>query len=146
MNSNLNEIEEIIDEESVKDAYLNIISLRNQVKTIDECFIFLSSVNLLNAYVKKDYALEEIKNNYKFKDILSEILEDIIIKEIPGVEVYYTVEVVYVKIKGYQFSFHYVKETDILRYYSKSKKNKVQESTRIMLQPIALSIFKESMN
>lgn len=57
-------IEEAIDEESVRKAYLNIILLRGNIKTKKDCFKFLASVNLLNAYVKKDYALEEIKKSY----------------------------------------------------------------------------------
>lgn len=72
-------IEEIIDEQSIKQAYINVMVLRNKLNTKSECFKFLSSVNLLNSYVKKDYAIEEIKNSYRFKDFLSDAIEDMII-------------------------------------------------------------------
>lgn len=137
-------IDEIIDEESVRQAYLNIMLLRNKLETIEQCFKFISSVNLLNAYVKKDYALDEIKKNYEFKKFLSEAIEDMIIKNIPGIEIYYTRNIVYIKIKGYQFSFHHISESDIIKNYTKTSKNKVQEWSGIRLQPIALSIFNES--
>ena len=134
-------MEEVIDEESVRKAYLNIILLRNNIKTKNDCFKFLASVNLLNSYVKKDYALEEIKKSYIFKNFISDVIEDIILNKISGVDIYYTKEIVYIKINGYQFSFHYVKETDIIREYKNSARNIKQEWEGIRLQPIALSIF-----
>lgn len=137
-------IEEIIDEESVRKAYLNIILLRGNIKTKEDCFKFLASVNLLNAYVKKDYALEEIKKSYIFKNFISDVIEDIILNKISGVDIYYTKEVVYIRINKYQFSFHYVKETDIIRDYKNSVRNVEQEWEGIRLQPIAMSIFKEA--
>lgn len=142
--SEVTAIEEIIDEESVKQAYLNIMILRNKLNTKSDCFKFLASANLLNSYVKKDYAIEEIKKSYKFKEILSEAIEDMIIKNISGIEIYYTKQIVYIKVNSYQFSFHHVNETDIIRNYAKTSKNKVQEWTGIRLQPIALSIFNEA--
>ena len=134
-------MEEVIDEESVRKAYLNIILLRNNIKTKNDCFKFLASVNLLNSYVKKDYVLEEIKKSYIFKNFISDVIEDIILNKISGVDIYYTKEIVYIKINGYQFSFHYVKETDIIREYKNSARNIKQEWKGIRLQPIALSIF-----
>lgn len=138
-------VEEVIDEESVKQAYLNIIILRNKLNTKEECFKFLSSVNLLNSYVKKDYAIDEIKNSYRFKEFLSEAVEDMIIKDIPGIEIYFGKHVVYIRINGYQFSFHHVHETDIIKNYKNTPRNKVQEWSGVRLQPIALFIFKEAM-
>ena len=137
-------MEEVIDEESARKAYLNIILLRSKIKTKDDCFKFLASVNLLNSYVKKDYALEEIKKSYIFKNFISDVIEDIILNKISGVDIYYTKEVVYININGYQFSFHYVKETDIIRDYKNSVRNVEQEWEGIRLQPIAMSIFKEA--
>ena len=137
-------IEEIIDEESVRKAYLNIILLRGNIKTKEDWFKFLASVNLLNSYVKKDYALEEIKKSYIFKNFISDVIEDIILNKISGVDIYYTKEVVYIRINKYQFSFHYVKETDIIRDYKNSVRNVEQEWEGIRLQPIAMSIFKKA--
>ena len=101
-------------------------------------------INLLNSYVKKDYALEEIKKSYIFKNFISDVIEDIILNKISGVDIYYTKEVVYIRINKYQFSFHYVKETDIIRDYKNSVRNVEQEWEGIRLQPIAMSIFKEA--
>ena len=95
-------------------------------------------------YVKKDYALEEIKKSYIFKNFISDVIEDIILNKISGVDIYYTKEVVYIRINKYQFSFHYVKETDIIRDYKNSVRNVEQEWEGIRLQPIAMSIFKEA--
>ena len=138
-------VEEVIDEESVKQAYLNIIILINKLNTKEECFKFLSSVNLLNSYVKKDYAIDEIKNSYRFKEFLSEAVEDMIIKDIPGIEIYFGKHGVYIRINRYQFSFHHVHETDIIKNYKNTPRNKVQEWSGVRLQPIALFIFKEAM-
>lgn len=137
-------IEEIIDEESVRQAYLNIILLKNNIKNEKDCFKFLASVNLLNSYVKKDYAIDEIKKSYIFKNIISEVIEDIILNKINGIDIYYTKEVVYIRTNGYQFSFHHVKESDIIKNYKNSIRNVRQDWEGIRLQPIALSIFKEA--
>ncbi|WP_196001948.1 hypothetical protein [Clostridium sp. 1001271B_151109_B4] len=137
-------VEEIIDEESVRKAYINVILLRNNIKNQKDCFKFLASANLLNSYVKKDYAIEEIKKSYTFKNIISEVIEDIIINNISGVHMYYTKQVVYIEVNGYQFSFHNVKETDIIREYKYSRKNIKQEWKEIRLQQIAVSIFNKA--
>ena len=137
-------IEDIIDEDSVRQAYFNIIILKNNIKNKKHCFKFLASVNLLNSYVKKDYAINEIKKSYVFKNIISEVIEDIILNKISGVDIYYTKEVVYIRTNGYQFSFHHVKESDIIKDYKNSIRNVKQDWEGIRLQPMALTIFKEA--
>lgn len=142
MESCLNE--EIIDHDIVINAYMNMFMAKNGLENKNDVFLFLASMNLLNAYVKKDYAVDEIKKNYKFKKVISKALEDIIIGNIEGVNVYYTPEVVYISVYNYQFSFHNVVATQILKKYMLSPKNIEQEWKGIRLQTIALSIYKEA--
>ena len=57
-------MEELIDKSLADEAYATATILKNNLKTKEDVFRFLAAMNLLNSYVKKDYADEEYKKRY----------------------------------------------------------------------------------
>lgn len=133
---NMSEIE--ISENQAKVAYLNSLM---KIKNEYDLFYYLASMNLLNAYVKKDYATKDFKHNYQFKNTLAANIEELIVKNFNNVNIYISEDVVYIDVFNVQFSFHNIKYTTILNRYKSSRKNRIQEWNGIRLQPIAADLF-----
>ena len=76
-NNLINLQEKEILHEQAREAYLNCL-----MKINDEfdAIYYLASMNLLNAYVKKDYAHDDFINRYTFKTHLVKGLETLILK------------------------------------------------------------------
>ncbi|MDY2883577.1 MAG: hypothetical protein SOT71_13080 [Romboutsia timonensis] len=132
----MNEVE--ICESKAQKAYLNTLM---KIKNEYDLFYYLASMNLLNAYVKKDYASQDFKHNYIFKLNLADTLENIVKKNFKNVNLYIGSDVVYIDIFNVQFSFHNIKYSTILNNYKLSSKNKVQVWKGIRLQSIASELY-----
>ena len=132
--SNEEEKVEDIDVLDAKKAYINARNM--QLVTIDDYFLFFASINLLNAYVKKDY----IQNKkYNFKRNIVEGLESLIKNNIKDIKFSYNKELVIIEIEGLQFSFHFIEMTDLLQ--ENKDKYPMLEWSGIRLQPQASTIF-----
>lgn len=133
---NMNEAE--ICESKAQKAYLNTLM---KIKNEYDLFYYLASINLLNAYVKKDYASKDFKHNYIFNLNLANTLENIVKKNFENVKIYIDSDVVYIDIFNVQFSFHNIKYSTILNNYKLSSKNKVQVWKGIRLQSISSELY-----
>ena len=133
---NMNEAE--ICESQAQKAYLNTLM---KIQNAYDLFYYLASINLLNAYVKKDYASKDFKHNYIFNLNLANTLENIVKKNFENVKIYIDSDVVYIDIFNVQFSFHNIKYSTILNNYKLSSKNKVQVWKGIRLQSIASELY-----
>lgn len=145
-NQNINNITsgEKISENDVNEAYRNALMVYRDIRNEKEAFLFFASMNLINSYVKKDYANKSLMNNYTFEEYVSEGIEQVIMNDIKGVDIYFADNLVYIKLMNYQFSFHNVYSTNIIEKYKKSSKNKYQKWSGKRLQLIAVSIFNEA--
>lgn len=130
---------EITYEQACK-AYQVSTILFNNIRNKSDALYFFTAMNLMNAYVKKPYADEYLKKNYRFKTYVAKALEQVI-SNIHDISVYLDKNIAYVSIDGLQFSFHNVRPTKALEEYIESPKNKKQEWTGIRLQPAAGMIF-----
>jgi hypothetical protein len=74
--NNENKIEEVIETQDATKAFIN--SYYMALETQEDYFLFFASLNLLNAYTKKDYAIPAIKDNYDFKGEVTKGIESII--------------------------------------------------------------------
>ena len=100
------ENENQIDLASVKKAYEVLNG--EKLDTVEDCFKYFASINLLNAYVKKDYAETNIKDNYSFKKFVINAV-DRLNKFCPsGVDfgASQSDKVIYLQVYDMQFSFH----------------------------------------
>lgn len=136
-----NEVSVEITHEQAYKAYRVSAILFNNIKNKYDALYFFSSMNLMNAYVKKSYADEYLKKNYKFKTYVAKALEEIINNKIQDVFIFLDKDIAYVTIEGLQFSFHNIRPTRVLQEYIKSPRNKKQVWTGIRLQPAAGVIF-----
>ncbi|WP_226536252.1 hypothetical protein [Fictibacillus halophilus] len=127
-----------ITKQQALEAYMSaLIDIKDQY----DALYFFASMNLLNAYVKKQTADKEFVKRYKFKHYINGKIEQIIRKSIRDVSVYVGQDVVYVSASSLQFSFHNVQLTRFLQLYQSSSQNLEQEWTGIRLQPVAGYIF-----
>lgn len=124
-----------------KEAYISSLMT---IKNKEDAFYFLSSMNLLNAYVKKDYAQKDFAKKYKFKNYLLKGIEKLIKLNLKDVDIYWGKKVVYIEIFGIQFSFHNIRESKTISRFKDTKENKYQEWKGIRLQPLASDIFEFS--
>lgn len=134
MASGANEVDTIISKEIVDRAFNNLSVM--ELKTSDDYFLFYASINLINAYVKKEYA---VYKNYNFKRFVSLGIESLINEKKDGINFSYNKQLTIVEIMGVQFSFHNSQITDLM----KSKESDFQqiEWSNIRLQPFALEIY-----
>lgn len=101
-------------------------------------------MNLINAYIKRDYAEDIYKKRYIIKDYVALAITQIIDNNIDGIDIYLDENITYITIGERQFSFHNVKRDRIMNAYKNSKKNKKQEWCGLRLQPICVSVYKEA--
>lgn len=139
-----NEIEE--QEIKYEDAYNAYLASLITIKDKYDAFYYFASMNLLNAYVKKSYAVGEFKKKYKFKNYIVKGLEQIILSNIEDVNIYLDTEIAYINVLNFQFSFHNIVYSKFLLKYIKSNRNKKQEWEGIKLQPYAMSIYNLAKN
>lgn len=126
-----------ITEEQAMTAYMAALI---DIKDEYDAFYYFSSMNLLNAFVKKDLS-GNFRRRYHFKHYISKAIEGVITKNIPNTFMYIAPDVVYVSIFEIQFSFHNVLLSKELKDYKESIINKPQEWSGIRLQPPASLIF-----
>lgn len=130
----------IIDVSYVKKAY-DVLRL-GHLDTTENCFKFFSSINLLNAYVKKDYADSVIKNNYVFKKFVLYAVNKLNDFCPNGVDFGMSKidKVIYLQVYDLQFSFH--------SCLPKNSEIKLKEMLwhNVKLQPYALQIFNLAMS
>ena len=135
-----------------------------------DAFYVLAGLNLINAYVNRVKNDKQIRSKmnlfgelFFYKQYLAAALSKIILNNIEGVDIYIDTSdnknLVYVRLLGYQFSFHYVqlkgilveytrsdetptfRKGDFLYQYVTSNKNNPQDWSGIRLQPIAPLLF-----
>lgn len=131
---NLTNVQDEIDTKDVEKAYVNVKCMA--LETTDDYFLFFSSLNLLNSYVKKDYSTSK---DYDFKKEVSKGLESLASWQPKGVKFSYNKEVAIIDIEGLQFSFHNAEITNLLE--RKMYRNKPIEWNGIRLQPVANTVF-----
>ena len=118
------------------------------VTTTGDAAYVCACANLLNAALNQrlktyDGSLKLAKEVYGFKAIFGRAIEDIIWRPPPDVQVY--VErggLVYVSIRGLQFSFHAISRTSVISAYECSKQNVPQAWAELRLQPVAPLVLK----
>ena len=134
------ENENQIDLASVKKAYEVLNG--EKLDTVEDCFKYFASINLLNAYVKKDYAETNIKDNYSFKKIVINAV-DRLNKFCPsGVDfgASQSDKVIYLQVYDMQFSFHSCLPKNC------NLQLKEMQWQNVRLQPYALEIFNLAMH
>lgn len=136
--------DEYIEFDLANKCYISTTILKNQIKSREEAFYFFACMNLLNAYVKKDYAENQFRKRYIIKEYVALVITQIIENNIEGIDIFIDKKLVYVKVFHRQFSFHNVSTNKIIEEFSKSNKNLKQEWIGIRLQPICVSILYEA--
>ena len=114
---------------------------KGNLSSAGECFKFFASLNLINAYIKKDYAVKEFKDNYTFKKKIIDAIYALMENCPDGVSYGACNEsVTYLIVYGLQFSFHCVmpKKSNIVL--------PIIEWKKLRLQPFAQYIFLKAIN
>lgn len=116
--SNNQEKEEILEEDIIMAiSYINNIDIND----CGDCLIFLSAINLCNAYVKQDNS----KIGYYFKKCVTKFIEILNEKDISNIYVNRVSDknTLYIfQVSNIQFSFHDEKKVDINTRYNKELK------------------------
>lgn len=121
--------------EYVKKALINANCMA--LETSEDFFKFFASLNLLNAYVKKPYAVDGIKKAYNFKKEVRRGIESIIMWKPNGITWSHNEQnnATIVSIEGMQFSFHGIDITDEMKIANQNQAPIEWEGLR--LQPNA---------
>lgn len=115
--------------------------------TADVAYV-CACANLLNAALNRrlktyDGSLKLFKEVYSFKAILGRTIEEIVWNPPANVRVYVERDgLVYVSVRGLQFSFHAVPRTSAISEYQWSKHNVPQAWAEKRLQPVAPLVLK----
>jgi|GEM_PF-6307652 hypothetical protein len=140
--------EEDITHAQAKKAFLLLKTM--SLNTKDDYFLFLSSINLLNSYTKKDYASSEFKKSYKHKQFIEQAV-DSAIEDDKKVLTFSDNKhgknsVLIVNIDDVQFSFHSVKTSARMDYIKRENfyEYQKQDWNEVKLQPQASSLFENS--
>jgi len=141
--SNIDEPLNIGEERAMTAYYASLI----EVKSSLDAFYFCASINLLNTYVKDSNRNKEILSTYKFKKYLLNGIETMIINKIKEVKIYFSKkeDVVYIKVLDFQFSFHSVGSSNIIKEFMESNNNIFQQWEGLRLQPISAIIFDKAL-
>ena len=129
---NNNEVLEDIDVINARKAYINARNM--ELVTTDDFFLFFASINLLNAYVKKDYITNK---KYDFKKNIISGIESLIKNSNSDIKFCYNKNLTTIEINGLQFTFHNVEISDVM----KEHKYEDIEWLGVRLQPVASTIF-----
>lgn len=127
----------IIDKVETDHAYVNIRNMA--LITIEDYFLYFASINLINSYVKKEYA--EFKK-YDFKQYIAKGIEALIDQPVERINFSYNKQLTIIDIKGIQFSFHNSEITELM----KNNSYKELEWEGIRLQPVSLEIYNYAKN
>lgn len=139
---------ETISEESFLRARANVSSM--QLLTTEDAFLFYSSLNLLNTYVKQN----KNKIKYGFKKHVTDAFDSAIVNQVGGISYSYDdrEKLLIVNVADLQFSFHNVvpsakmnfvrmsPDKDVRSYYHK------EDWEGFRLQPIGETLFKYANN
>jgi hypothetical protein len=136
--NNENKGEEVIETQDATKALINGYYMALQTR--EDYFLFFASLNLLNAYTKKDYAIPSVKDNYDFKGEVTKGIESIIVWKPSGITCYYDKHVTMVEIEGLQFSFHSVEITKLMEDAKQGITQLKWDGVR--LQPSASLVFR----
>ncbi len=118
------------------------------VTTTGNAAYVCACANLLNAALNqrlKTYngSLKLAKEVYSFKAIFGRAIEDIIWRSPPDVRVYVERDgLVYIIVRGLQFSFHAIPRTSMISAYECSEQNAPQAWAELRLQPMAPLVLK----
>lgn len=138
--NNSDDFPEITNEEAEEAYFTSLMKIKNEY----DAFYYFASMNLLNAYVKKPYATEELRKKYGFKNYVVRGIEQVIEQKIKNVRISFKPEVTYVSVLDLQFSFHNLKSSYEIREFTKSRNNIEQQWCGIRLQPPAAVVYRKA--
>lgn len=113
------------------------------IATAGEVAYVCACANMLNAALNRrlqtyDGSVALAKEVYSFKAIFGRAIDDILRNPPPGVKLYVEPDgLLYVSVRGLQFSFHAVPRTPAVRAYQRSSQNAPQAWSGKRLQPVA---------
>ncbi|KJR46277.1 hypothetical protein UF75_3363 [Desulfosporosinus sp. I2] len=121
--------------------------LKIDVTNAYDAFYYLAAMNLMNAWlnrkkkIKNGILMEKeeklFKNMYFFKTYVQKVITNLIINNIPEVEIFIDKDLVIVEIFKIQFSFHNIPSNQIISEFIRSNKYRPIEWSGKRLQPIA---------
>ncbi|MGB5989056.1 MAG: hypothetical protein WBG43_04900 [Marinifilaceae bacterium] len=114
----------------------------DRVDSLDECFLALSALNLLNTAIKRD----EFKDSLYYgmiKACVSRLFSRLISLDMSSVDLSINIkeQCAYIKIYGLQFSFHHIGIGDDIKGFINKDKNTIVEWEGVRLQKIAGELF-----
>ena len=131
-----------------KSAVLEALSVIKIIPaTIPEIFHIVCAMNLINAWIGSSRKSEnknierKFRDMYFFKTYLSALVSHLIMCQNTSIQVYVAGELVMIKIRGFEFSFHNVPKNDIMKTYESSNLNTEIIWSQKRLQPIAILLF-----
>jgi hypothetical protein len=129
-----------IDVENIEIAWKN----RNmEIKSIEDCFLLIASLNLLNSAIK-DKSNKRIIHYGGIKTNVTRLFDCLISNNNLADDFWINTEennCAYIKIYNLQFTFHSIEINKSLTEFIKSSRNKVKPWEEIRLQKIANDIF-----
>ena len=111
-------IKELVEKENVLKAFYYVHN--NCLKSAADVLQFCASMNLLNTYVKQD----DRDLSYRFKGVINRLFIGLYRNDISNISIDFQKDsnsLVIIQIADLQFSFHAIKETDILTKLLSSK-------------------------
>lgn len=131
---------QVIDFENIEIAWKN----RNmEIKSIEDCFLLIASLNLLNSAIK-DKSNRKIIHYGGIKQNVTRLFECLISNNNLADDFWINTEennCAYIKMYNLQFTFHNVEINNPLKEFAESQKNIVKPWEEIRLQKIANDIF-----
>lgn len=120
-----------------------LVILNGSISSKEDLFLFLSSLNFLNAYVKRKDAPPDFKKRYFFKAFVAKGVNEMINQNMPDASFCIEKGALYCSIDGLIFSFHDADASELMLQAKKdAHPNYVfQEWQGLRLQPIAGTIF-----
>lgn len=115
--------------------------------TADAAYV-CACANLLNAALNRrlrayDGSLKLAKEVYSFKAIFGRAIDDILRNRPSGVQIYAEQGgLLYITVRGLQFSFHAIPESPALRAHRRSRSNEPQAWSGRRLQPVASLVLR----
>lgn len=116
-------------------------------KKTDDLFLYLSAMNLLNAWINRQKQTKTKKKKlfrdmYFFKTYLSNTISEMLNNEKLLAKIYLEPNLAMIEINNFQFSFHHVPLSDKMKEFLNSDKNIEIIWSGKRLQPIAPLLFR----
>jgi len=116
-------------------------------KKTDDLFLYLSAMNLLNAWINrqrkaKTKKKELFRDMYFFKTYLSNTISEMLNDENLLAKIYLEPDLAMIELNDFQFSFHHVPMSDKMTEFLNSDRNIEIKWSGKRLQPIAPLIFR----